>query len=145
MAAAYPELFRAATVYSGVAAGCFLSTANQEAAWNSTCAQGTSIASSEQWANVAKAMDPGYNGARPRMQIYHGGADTILRPQNYEETVKQWTGVFGFDYKTPEKSEQGTPKSGYKTDVWGVTEEQPMGTVQGIFVQAAGHSVQMDG
>ncbi len=46
MAATYPELFKAATAYSGVPAGCFVSTgqisapaAGSTPAWNSTCAQ----------------------------------------------------------------------------------------------------------
>jgi acetylxylan esterase len=40
MAATYPELFAAATAYSGVPAGCFVSSSNQVDAWNSTCANG---------------------------------------------------------------------------------------------------------
>lgn len=48
MAATYPELFAAATAYSGVPAGCFLSTANQADAWNSTGAQGNSHATEQQ-------------------------------------------------------------------------------------------------
>ena len=46
MAATYPNLFKAATAYSGVPAGCFVSTGETSApaagstpAWNSTCAQ----------------------------------------------------------------------------------------------------------
>lgn len=145
MAATYPGLFRAATVYSGVPAGCFLSTADQVNGWNSTCAQGNSVASAEQWANVVKAMYPDFDGSYPRMQIYHGGADDTLLPQNYEETVKQWTGVFGFDPEAPEESEEGVPQSGYTTETWGVGEENPLGTVQGIYVPTAGHTVPIDG
>jgi acetylxylan esterase len=46
MAATYPEMFKAATAYSGVSAGCFVATGDagppssgSEAPWNSTCAQ----------------------------------------------------------------------------------------------------------
>ncbi len=39
-------------------------------------------------------MYPGYSGARPKMQIYHGSADTTLAPANYNETIKEWCGVF---------------------------------------------------
>ena len=48
MAATYPELFAAATAYSGVPAGCFVSASNQIQAWNSTCSQGQSIATPQQ-------------------------------------------------------------------------------------------------
>lgn len=30
------------------------------------------------------------------MQIYHGSVDQTLNVQNYYETIKQWTGVFGY-------------------------------------------------
>ena len=58
-------------------------------------------------AKTVKDMYPGYTGARPLFQVYHGSADTTLRPQNYQETVKEWTGVFGFDASKPEKTQQG--------------------------------------
>jgi len=48
MAATYPELFAAATAYSGVPAGCFASSANQADAWNSQCAQGKTIETAAQ-------------------------------------------------------------------------------------------------
>ena len=145
MAATYPEMFKAATAYSGVPAGCFVSTANQEAAWNSTCAQGTVQASAQYWASTVKAMYPGYAGARPRFQVYHGSTDTILRPQNYQETVKEWTGVFGFDAAKPAKTQQNFPAQNYKTDTWGVTTANPLGTVQGIYVTGVGHTVPVNG
>ena len=145
MAATYPGMLKAATAYSGVPAGCFVSTANQEAAWNSTCAQGTVQASAQYWAATVKAMYPGYSGARPRFQVYHGSADAILRPQNYQETVKEWTGVFGFDAAKPQKSQADFPKQGYKTETWGVSEANPLGTVQGIYVTGVGHTVPVDG
>jgi acetylxylan esterase len=152
MAATYPELFKAATAYSGVAAGCFVSTGETSApaagstpAWNSTCAQGQVDASPEYWTSVVKAMDPGYAGSRPRFQIYHGSIDTVLLPENYNETVKEWTGVFGFDYTQPDKVEADFPLSGYTTDIWGVTTANPLGTVQGIYALNVGHTVPIDG
>lgn len=79
LAATYPEMFAAATVYSGVPAGCFYTgTVN---GWNSTCSQGQSIHTQTEWANTVYAMYPGYTGARPKMLIFHGSADTILLPQ----------------------------------------------------------------
>ncbi|KAI7526583.1 carbohydrate esterase family 1 protein, partial [Hortaea werneckii] len=79
MAATYPELFVAATAYSGVPAGCFeTDTVN---GWNSTCSQGNIDASPEYWAGVVDGMYSGYDGARPRFQVYHGSADTTLAPE----------------------------------------------------------------
>lgn len=152
MAATYPELFKAATAYSGVPAGCFMVTGQVDApaagttpGWNSTCSGGQIDETPEYWASVAEAMDPGYSGSRPRFQVYHGSADEVLAPENYEETVKQWTGVFGFDYQSPASSLANTPKSGYTTETWGVSDTNPDGTVQGIYAEGVGHTVPIDG
>ncbi|GFF32628.1 probable acetylxylan esterase A [Aspergillus udagawae] len=138
MAATYPELFAAGIVYSGVAAGCFMSATNQVHAWNSTCSQGQSIATPEVWAGVAKAMYPGYNGPRPKMQIYHGSADTTLRAPNYKETCKQWAGVFGYNYGAPRSVAGNTPQANYETTTWG-------DKLQGIYATGVGHSVPIHG
>jgi len=130
MAATYPELFAAATAYSGVPAGCFMSSSGATDAWNSTCAQGKIDASPAYWTGVVKNMYPGYSGARPRFQVYHGSIDTTLLPPNYNETVKEWTGVLGGNWQQPQKVQKNFPKSGYTTDTWGVTTNNPLGTVQ---------------
>jgi len=137
MCAAYPELFKAASVYSGVPAGCFVSSSNQVNAWNATCATGKSIETQQQWANVVQTMYPGYGGNRPRMQIYHGTADTTLYPQNYNETIKQWTGVFGYSL-TPQKVENNTPLPRYTRYTYGPN-------VQGIYAEGVGHTVPVQG
>jgi acetylxylan esterase len=145
MAATYPELFAAATAYSGVPAGCFEVYPDQTDGWNATCAQGHVVASSQYWTNVVESMYSGYSGSRPRFQVYHGSVDTTLYPQNYNETVKEWTGVFGYDATKPDKVENNFPQYGYTTDVWGVTDENPLGTVQGIYAVNVGHTVPING
>ncbi|RHZ61550.1 uncharacterized protein CDV56_108851 [Aspergillus thermomutatus] len=138
MAATYPELFAAGIAYSGVAAGCFMSAANQVDAWNSSCSQGQVIATPEVWAGVAEAMFPGYNGPRPKMQIYHGSVDEALYPQNYNETCKQWAGVFGYDYGAPHTVVENTPEANYETTTWG-------DKLQGIYATGVGHTVPIHG
>jgi len=137
LCATYPDLFKAATVYSGVSAGCFVSANNQVDAWNSSCAQGQIRDTQQQWANVVKAMYPGYNGARPKMQIYHGTADTTLLPQNYNETIKQWTGIFGYNIQ-PQQVLPNNPMARYTTEIYGPN-------VQGIYAQGVGHTVPIQG
>ncbi|KAL6703573.1 hypothetical protein ACN47E_009518 [Coniothyrium glycines] len=138
LAATYPDLFKAAIPYSGVSAGCFVSSSGGIAAWNSTCANGQSIATPEVWAQVAKDMYPGYTGARPRMQVYHGSSDTALLPQNYQETMKQWAGVFGYNYDEPQSTTANDPLSGYTRTVYG-------SNLQGIYAQDVGHTVPIRG
>lgn len=135
MAATYPELFAAGIAYSGVPAGCFYTgTVN---GWNSTCSQGQSIASQQAWAQTALNMYPGYSGSRPRMQIYHGSADTTLYPQNWNETIKQWTGVFGYSL-TPQQTLPGNPSAQYTKYVYGPN-------LEGIYGTGIGHSVPVMG
>ncbi|KAL2193519.1 carbohydrate esterase family 1 protein [Corynascus similis CBS 632.67] len=108
-------------------------SAGQVAGWNNTCSGGQSQASPEQWGNVVRDMYPGYDGPRPKMQIWHGSVDSTLAPQNYEETIKQWTNVFGVD-QTPTNSVENYPAPNYQTDDYGEN-------VQGIFANGVGHSV----
>jgi len=114
-----------------------VSESNQVDAWNSSCALGKIIDSQQQWANVVYGMYPGYSGPRPRMQIYHGSADTALYPQNFNETIKQWTGVFGYSM-TPQQIQTNTPLPGYTTYTYGPN-------VQGIYAMGVGHTVPIQG
>jgi acetylxylan esterase len=140
-----------------------MSSSNGVDAWNSTCANGqskcfcclrksiqfrsttsliskkkTGTATPQAWANVVKNMYPNYNGSYPKMQIYHGGADTTLRPQNYYETVKTWAGVFGYNYDSPASKQTNSPSNGYTRTTWGPS-------LQGIFNPNVGHSVPIMG
>lgn len=128
-------MFQAGTVYSGVPAGCFYTgTVN---GWNSTCSQGRSIHTQAEWANTVFNMYPSYSGPRPRMKIFHGSADTTLYPQNYQETIKQWTGVFGYSMSNP-TAQSGVPGSQYTTYTYGPK-------VVGVYGQGVGHGVPVMG
>ena len=40
-------------------------------------------------------LDPGYTGHRPRVQLFHGDADTTINYKNFTEAIKEWTDVLG--------------------------------------------------
>jgi acetylxylan esterase len=138
MAATYPEMFAAGIVYSGVAAGCFYSQSGGVDQWNNSCANGQARGTPEVWAKMVFDMYPGYSGSRPKMQIYHGSADTTLYAANYNETIKQWCGVFGYDYTRPDATLPNTPQSRYTTYTWG-------DKLVGVYAQGVGHSVPIRG
>lgn len=116
LAATYPEEFQAGAVHAGVAAGCFYTgTVN---GWNSTCSDGEVVQTPDAWAAVAHNMYPNYTGEYPRMAIYHGSADEILDPQNYEETIKQWAGIFGYDTE-PDETLPDDPEAPFTKEVFG--------------------------
>ncbi|SPO01963.1 probable acetylxylan esterase (subclass of the carboxylic acid esterases) [Cephalotrichum gorgonifer] len=137
LAATYPDMFAAGIVYSGVPAGCFFT--NSVNGWNNTCAQGQVTSTPERWAQWVTDAYPDYDGPRPRMQIYHGSADTTLGANNYAETIKQWCGVFGCDPNAPEETAQNTPQASYTKKTYAG------GQLVGIYAQGVGHSVPMRG
>lgn len=118
LAATYPDVFAAGIAYAGVPAGCFMSADDIPDFWNSTCSTGQSVWTQQQWTNIVKNMYPGYTGARPKMQIYHGSVDETLNVQNYYETIKQWTGVFGYS-ATAVSTVANYPRSPYTKYVFG--------------------------
>ncbi|KAI4862994.1 putative Acetylxylan esterase A [Hypoxylon rubiginosum] len=120
LAGAYPDVFKAASVYSGVPDGCFYvqgSTATQDPpGWANSCANGQLTKTAAQWGDLTRSYFPSYNGTRTRMQIFHGTADSTLRYPNYQEQLKQWSNVLGL---TASKDATNTPQSGYTQTIYG--------------------------
>ena len=65
---AYPDIFAAGSLYSGVPYGCF----GGPNAWNSQCATGERIMTAQQWGDLARSGYPGFTGVRPKVQFWHG-------------------------------------------------------------------------
>uniref|UniRef100_D8QDE4 Carbohydrate esterase family 1 and carbohydrate-binding module family 1 protein n=1 Tax=Schizophyllum commune (strain H4-8 / FGSC 9210) TaxID=578458 RepID=D8QDE4_SCHCM len=103
-----------------------------------TSSGGQSTASAAQWAAVVHDMYPGYTGAYPRMQEYHGTDDTLLDYKNLAEEVKQWAGVHGYDASAPTQVLQNTPVSGYTKSIYGPN-------LEGISAAGVGHVVPIQG
>jgi len=81
MAGSYPDVFEAGAAFSGTAHACFAGAASATpASPNQTCAQGLQH-TPEEWGNFVRNSYAGYTGKRPRMMIFHGLADTLVRPQ----------------------------------------------------------------
>ena len=104
----YPDVFKAGAAYMGVPFGCFAGPGVD--VWNSACAQGQITMTPQAWGNLARAADPGYTGPRPRVQLWHGTADTTLSYVNFGEEIKQWTNVLGVS-QTPTSTD--TPQPGW--------------------------------
>ncbi|MDQ0934826.1 poly(hydroxyalkanoate) depolymerase family esterase [Streptomyces turgidiscabies] len=134
----YPDVFKAGAAYMGVPFGCFATT--DGSGWNSACANGTVTRTPQTWGNLVRAAYPGYTGARPRMQTWHGTADTVLRYPNFGEQIKQWTNVLGLS-QTPARTD--SPQSGWTRTRYGNTGDQA--TVEAISLQGVGHSVPATG
>ncbi|KAG9034815.1 hypothetical protein FRB95_012508 [Tulasnella sp. JGI-2019a] len=116
MAGSYPDLFQAASIYSGVPFGCFAGAS----AWNSACATGEISMTGAQWGDLVRAAYPGYTGSRPKMMIWHGTVDTTLYYENFGQEILEWTNVLGVS-STPSTTVQNDPQSGYTMTTYGST------------------------
>jgi acetylxylan esterase len=116
----YPNIFAAGAAFAGVAFGCFAGPGYD--VWNSACAQGQVIKTGAEWKSIVLAAYPGYNGYRPKMQVFHDAADTTLYPQNLQEEIKEWTAVLGLP-SSPIQTIQNTPLSGWTKYIYGSTFE----------------------
>ena len=142
----YPDVFKAGAAFMGVPFACFTASAGDptnpanQAGWNSTCSSGQSIKTPQQWGDLVRGAYPGYAGARPRMQVWHGTADTTLAYPNFGEEIKQWTNVLGVSQTA---SFTDTPQSGWTRTRYGSTGIG--GPVEAISIQGVGHSLPMSG
>jgi acetylxylan esterase len=135
---AYPDVFKAGAAFMGVPFGCFATT--DGSMWNSQCANGQRIMTAQQWGDLVRGAFPGFTGARPRMQVWHGTEDTTLRYPNFGEEIKQWTNVLGVS-QTPSLTDQ--PQPGWTRTRYGGT--GVTAPVEAISLQGVGHSLPQGG
>jgi hypothetical protein len=63
-------------------------------------------------------MYAGYTGFRPRLQLWHGDADSVLSPVNQTESIKQWTNVMGLDINAAVTTTETLDGSEYVRQQW---------------------------
>lgn len=139
---AYPDVFAAGSSWSGVPYACFAGAGM----WNSACANGQTSKTPQAWGDLVRNGYPGFNGTllnsitfrisetllfcylgtRPKVQLWHGSADTTLNYNNFGEGIKQWTNVAGLNQTATTKqtnyaSQNGWTMSLYGTDVMGIS------------------------
>ncbi|VDB82870.1 unnamed protein product [Peniophora sp. CBMAI 1063] len=134
LAGAYPDVFAAGVVDSGVAYGCFALPGQPEDSWNSQCSTGELIKTGAQWAAQVKTGFPGFTGEYPKMQVWHGTADTTLYPQNFFEEIKQWTAIFDYPATPISNVSESYLPAGYSNSTFGPR-------FQAILAQGVGHTV----
>ncbi|KAK4102544.1 carbohydrate esterase family 1 protein [Parathielavia hyrcaniae] len=131
LAGSYPDVFEAGAAYSGVPHACFFGARSaMPFSINQTCAQGLQKPAQE-WGNFVRNSYPGYAGRRPRMQITHGLADSLVRPQCGYEALKQWSDVLGVAFT---RNVTGVPSTEWTQQVYGDGTQ-----LQGFFGEGVGH------
>jgi poly(hydroxyalkanoate) depolymerase family esterase len=134
----YPDVFKAGAAFAGVPFACFATTDGSE--WNTACANGQVTKTPQAWGDLVRGAFPGYTGARPRMQIWHGTADATLQYPNFGEQVKQWTNVLGVS-QTPALTD--SPQATWTRTRYGGTGD--MAPVEAISVQGGSHNIMATG
>ncbi|KAK8045511.1 family 1 carbohydrate esterase [Apiospora rasikravindrae] len=81
LAGTYPDLFAAGSAFAGVPFGCF--AGEGYGTWSDACATGNVKRTGEEWADMVRDAYPGYDGWRPKMQVFHGTADEVLDYVNF--------------------------------------------------------------
>ncbi|KAF2106400.1 feruloyl esterase B [Lophiotrema nucula] len=134
LAATYPDVFKGAASYSGVPAACWAGAPySTPLSSDTTCPLGQKASkySQQQWVDLAKGCDPGYNGTYPKMLIVHGTADTAVTINNLKAQLDQWSGVKGLTFT---KNETNNPITNWKKIIYGDGTE-----LVGYEVQGGGH------
>ncbi|KAH8882448.1 feruloyl esterase B [Thozetella sp. PMI_491] len=132
LAGSYPDVFEAGAAFSGTPFGCFAGAPSATPmSPNQTCAQGQIQHTAEQWGDFVRNAYPGYTGRRTRMQIFHGLADSLVRPACATIAMAQWANVLGV---TLSKNVSGFPSAAYTQYVYGDGTK-----LEGFMGQGVGH------
>ncbi|MEU6159678.1 PHB depolymerase family esterase [Streptomyces sp. NPDC047130] len=139
MLALYPDVFEAGASFMGVPFGCFANAADYPPG-TSRCTGGSMTRTPQQWGDLVRQAYPGFGGTRPRIQLWHGTNDTLVPYQLLQESIKQWTDVFGLSL-TPTSSD--TPQPGWNRQRFANSSGGV--DVEAYSVQGAGHSLPSSG
>ncbi|MET9230131.1 PHB depolymerase family esterase [Lentzea sp. NPDC003310] len=130
MLALYPDVFKAGAAFMGVPFDCFANAADYPPG-ASRCTGGSMDRTPRQWGDSVRRVNPGFTGPRPKVQLWHGTADTLVPYSLLQESMEQWTDVFGLS-QTPTSTD--TPRPGW--------DRARHGTAVEVYrVQGAGHSL----
>ena len=118
----YPAVFAGGSIFMGVPFGC-----------NLACTSIPTDLTPLEWGADVRDADPGYHGPRPRVQIWHGTADTHVIYFNFGEEIKQWTDVLGVSQR-PLATDH--PQPGWTRTVYGTRNDIE---VEAYSIQGVGH------
>ncbi|MER7167930.1 PHB depolymerase family esterase [Micromonospora sp. NPDC000207] len=137
--AVYPDVFAAGAAFMGVPYNCFSGAADYPPG-TSQCTGGNMNRTPQQWGDAVRQAYPGHSGPRPRVQLWHGTNDTLVPYTLLQESIEQWTNVFGLS-QTPTSTDTPQPTWNRRryADATGTVQ------VEAYAVQGAGHSLPSTG
>ncbi|HEX8820625.1 MAG TPA: PHB depolymerase family esterase [Archangium sp.] len=110
MAAVYPDVFAGAAVMAGVPYKCATSMTDAFSCMSPGADKTPAV-----WRDLVRNAYSTYTGAYPKISIWHGASDAVVKNTNLQEGLEQWTAVHGIDL-TADVSETvaGYPHKVYK-------------------------------
>ena len=108
MLATYPDVFTAGAIIAGLPYG---TATNVKEAFESMGQ--VRARSAREWGALVRAASP-HKGPWPRVSVWHGGADPVVKSKNAGEIIKQWTDVHGLDLP-PTSTDR---VDGYPRQIW---------------------------
>jgi poly(hydroxyalkanoate) depolymerase family esterase len=134
MLATYPEVFAAGAIIAGLPYG---TASNVQEAFESMFQGKSHIA--KVWGDEVRRASP-HRGPWPRVSIWHGDADTTVKPINAESLIRQWTDVHGVDAAPVEDKIDGYPRKVWRRDGVDVVEAYTItGMAHGTPLATAAH------
>ena len=89
MLAAYPDVFAGGAIIAGLPYGCAASVEEAYECMLQGCA-----ASARELGDRVRAASP-HNGPWPKISVWHGSEDPIVKPTNADGILRQWINVHG--------------------------------------------------
>jgi feruloyl esterase len=108
MLATYPDVFAAGAIIAGLP---YRTATNVQQAFESMGQ--VRAREAREWGDLVRAASP-HRGPWPRVSVWHGAADPVVKRENADEIVKQWTDVHGIGL-APAATER---VDGYPRQVW---------------------------
>ena len=129
MLATYPEVFAGGAIIGGLAYGSALNVQEAfDAMFNDRMPSARALGD-----RVRAASN--HRGPWPRISVWHGTADTVVKPSNAEHTIRQWINVKGLPLE-PSELEHGRR---YTRRVWNDRNGEPQ--LESFSVTGMGHGV----
>jgi poly(hydroxyalkanoate) depolymerase family esterase len=129
MLATYPEVFAGGAIIAGLPYGCARST--QQALEAMFTEQSPSA---DVLGDRVRAAS-GHRGPWPKISVWHGTADPIVKPANAENIVRQWIDVHGLSAAASYEKSSG----GHTHKVW--TDANGDALIEAFSVNGMGHGV----
>ncbi|MGB7077808.1 MAG: PHB depolymerase family esterase [Xanthobacteraceae bacterium] len=129
MLATYPEVFAGGAIIAGLPYGC---ATNAQQAFEAMF--GDKTYSATVLGDRVRAASR-HRGSWPKVSVWHGSADPIVKPVNAENIVRQWSDVHGL----AELPSYETTIERHQRRVWTDTDGEPL--IEAISVRGMGHGV----